>query len=157
MLPITIAKNLLLRVPVALAQPLVMPLARAPLQGAYATAKMAFARLDYTVAFQVDRFRRMRMKAQRFAQIERDLEAKIASLDDLTAAAASTAEKTQLRSHRMQLSWILAQVRGEMNTAPIKPPSSRPDGSSGTSRPSPAPAAITSRLVSNRTKEIPID
>jgi hypothetical protein len=156
MLPATIAKNLLLRVPAALARPLVMPLAQAPLQGAYATAKMAFAQLDYAVSFQVDRFRRMRMKAQRFAQIERDLEAKIASLDDLTAAATSTAEKTQLRSNRMQLSWVLAQVRGEMDTAPVKPPS-RPHGSSGTSRPSPAPAAMTSRLVPNRTKEIPIE
>ena len=106
MLPFRIAKTVLMGMPNALV--------KSPVSQTYEAAKMAFARFDYEVSFAIDRFRRAQMRSQRFAQIERELGAKIASFDDLMSSA-SNAEKVQLQSQRSQLEWVLAQVRGEAN------------------------------------------
>src|SRR5205823_4514386 len=75
----------------------------------------AFARLDYKVAYRIDRLRRHRMAAQRLAKLETDLATRVAALRELSPQV-SAADQVNLRDQIGNLQWMLAQIHGESQT-----------------------------------------
>jgi hypothetical protein len=78
----------------------------------YTYLRLAFSRLDYEVAYRIDRLRRQRMASQRLAKLDTNLTTRITTLRELGSRIATT-DQASLQDHIGHLQWMLSQIRGE--------------------------------------------
>ncbi len=74
--------------------------------------RLLVSKIDQKVAFHIDKMHKQQKKLRRTLQLEQELEEKLSTLEDISKSLSSK-EVVQLNSFKVQLQWMLDQIRGK--------------------------------------------